>query len=113
MTTTLPAPSDRQGAENQWAVEAHGMTKRFGENIAVNEVELLVPLGCALRRGVLALVAIGLPPGFSGRPPVVTVAVPGVGTTGPTGAGRAGNGKSATTMTCAGVHSPELSGAIV
>src|ERR1700691_852068 len=32
---------------DQWAVETHGLTKRFGENIAVNDVELLVPRGCA------------------------------------------------------------------
>ena len=30
-----------------WAVETHGLTKRFGENVAVNGVELLVPRGCA------------------------------------------------------------------
>ena len=35
-----PAPSE-------WAVETHGLTKRFGPNIAVNGVELLVPRGCA------------------------------------------------------------------
>jgi len=28
-------------------VETHGLTKRFGENVAVNNVELLVPRGCA------------------------------------------------------------------
>jgi ABC-2 type transport system ATP-binding protein len=28
-------------------VETHGLTKRFGQNIAVNGVELLVPRGCA------------------------------------------------------------------
>jgi ABC-2 type transport system ATP-binding protein len=28
-------------------VETHGLTKRFGDNIAVNDVELLVPRGCA------------------------------------------------------------------
>jgi len=44
---TLSAPSDKQAAENQWAVETHGLTKRFGENVAVNGVELLVPRGCA------------------------------------------------------------------
>jgi ABC-2 type transport system ATP-binding protein len=33
--------------ETEWAVETHGLTKRFGENIAVNDVELLVPRGCA------------------------------------------------------------------
>jgi ABC-2 type transport system ATP-binding protein len=37
----------RRDSESQWAVETHGLTKRFGENIAVNDVELLVPRGCA------------------------------------------------------------------
>ena len=32
---------------DEWAVETHGLTKRFGEDIAVNDVELLVPRGCA------------------------------------------------------------------
>jgi ABC-2 type transport system ATP-binding protein len=40
--TKVSADSDRQ-----WAVETHGLTKRFGDNIAVNDVELLVPRGCA------------------------------------------------------------------
>jgi ABC-2 type transport system ATP-binding protein len=31
----------------RWAVETHGLTKRFGANVAVNEVELLVPTGSA------------------------------------------------------------------
>ncbi len=44
---TLPARSDDLGAKSHWAVETHGLTKRFGENIAVNDVELLVPRGCA------------------------------------------------------------------
>ena len=30
-----------------WAVETHGLTKHFGPNIAVNNVELRVPRGCA------------------------------------------------------------------
>src|ERR1700692_3913281 len=47
MTTTLPVPSDTQAADSQWAVETHGLTKRFGDNVAVNDVELLVPRGCA------------------------------------------------------------------
>jgi ABC-2 type transport system ATP-binding protein len=47
MTTTLPVPSDTQGTESQWAVETHGLTKRFGDNVAVNGVELLVPRGSA------------------------------------------------------------------
>jgi ABC-2 type transport system ATP-binding protein len=48
MTTTTLASSPRVAAgDGQWAVETHGLTKRFGENIAVNDVELLVPRGCA------------------------------------------------------------------
>src|ERR1700724_1820650 len=46
-TTLLPAPSHEQSAESEWAVETHGLTKRFGDNVAVNGVELLVPRGCA------------------------------------------------------------------
>ncbi len=34
-------------ATGPWAVETHGLTKRFGENLAVDDVELLVPRGCA------------------------------------------------------------------
>jgi ABC-2 type transport system ATP-binding protein len=33
--------------DDGWAVETHGLTKRFGTNVAVNEVELRVPRGCA------------------------------------------------------------------
>ena len=46
-TATLPEARPMTGGESQWAVETHGLTKRFGENIAVNDVELLVPRGCA------------------------------------------------------------------
>ena len=46
-TTTLPTPSLEHAAESHWAVETHGLTKRFGENVAVNGVELLIPRGCA------------------------------------------------------------------
>jgi ABC-2 type transport system ATP-binding protein len=37
----------QDAAEREWAVEAHGLTKRFGANVAVNNVELRVPRGCA------------------------------------------------------------------
>jgi ABC-2 type transport system ATP-binding protein len=47
MTTTLPFLSHEQSTESEWAVETHGLTKRFGDNVAVNGVELLVPRGCA------------------------------------------------------------------
>jgi ABC-2 type transport system ATP-binding protein len=45
-TTVDPAATSR-GDQRQWAVETHGLTKRFKDNVAVNEVELLVPRGCA------------------------------------------------------------------
>jgi ABC-2 type transport system ATP-binding protein len=48
MTITTLTSSPRVAADSgQWAVETHGLTKRFGENVAVNDVELLVPRGCA------------------------------------------------------------------
>ncbi|HWD50773.1 MAG TPA: ABC transporter ATP-binding protein [Acidimicrobiales bacterium] len=46
-TTTDPDAIDRRAADSGWAVETHGLTKRFGENVAVNGVELLVPRGSA------------------------------------------------------------------
>jgi len=46
-TTTLPVLFDSSGTKSPWAVETHGLTKRFGDNVAVNGVELLVPRGCA------------------------------------------------------------------
>ena len=48
---TKPVPvtgtAAKPAAESPWAVETHGLTKRFGDNVAVNGVELLVPRGCA------------------------------------------------------------------
>jgi ABC-2 type transport system ATP-binding protein len=35
------------GSAGRWAVETHGLTKRFGANAAVDNVELLVPRGSA------------------------------------------------------------------
>jgi ABC-2 type transport system ATP-binding protein len=46
-TATLANSPPAVGGDGQWAVETHGLTKRFGENIAVNDVELLVPRGSA------------------------------------------------------------------
>ena len=37
----------RRARAGEWAVETHGLTKRFGENVAVDGVELRVPRGCA------------------------------------------------------------------
>jgi ABC-2 type transport system ATP-binding protein len=41
-----PAVSPGRPASG-WAVETHGLTKRFGSNVAVDDVELLVPRGSA------------------------------------------------------------------
>jgi ABC-2 type transport system ATP-binding protein len=46
VTTAEPVDTWREG-EGQWAVETHGLTKRFKDNVAVDGVELLVPRGCA------------------------------------------------------------------
>ena len=46
-TTTLASSPPAPVGDSQWAVETHGLTKRFGDNVAVNDVELLVPRGCA------------------------------------------------------------------
>src|ERR1035438_183863 len=46
-SSTLPTLSHNQAVESHWAVETHGLTKRFGDNVAVNGVELLIPRGCA------------------------------------------------------------------
>jgi hypothetical protein len=39
-TPALPAISDRQAADRSWAVETHGLTKKFGPNTTGNGVEL-------------------------------------------------------------------------
>jgi ABC-2 type transport system ATP-binding protein len=44
--TPRPAISFERPADG-WAVETHGLTKRFGATVAVNDVELLVPRGVA------------------------------------------------------------------
>ena len=46
-TAALSQPSGQATGDSPWAVETHGLVKRFGENAAVNGVELLVPRGCA------------------------------------------------------------------
>jgi ABC-2 type transport system ATP-binding protein len=47
LTTTADKDTASREGESQWAVETHGLTKRFKDNIAVDGVELLVPRGCA------------------------------------------------------------------
>ncbi len=46
-TTTLSYSPENRTAGSEWAVETHGLTKRFGATVAVNGVELLIPRGCA------------------------------------------------------------------
>jgi ABC-2 type transport system ATP-binding protein len=43
----MTAVSTGMAGECRWAVETHGLTKRFGAKTAVNGVELLVPRGSA------------------------------------------------------------------
>ncbi len=47
MTSTLTTEPNERSDESTWAVETHGLTKRFNDNVAVDGVELLVPRGCA------------------------------------------------------------------
>jgi ABC-2 type transport system ATP-binding protein len=46
-TSTVDRGATSTAAESPWAVETHGLTKRFKDNVAVDGVELLVPRGCA------------------------------------------------------------------
>ncbi len=46
MATTL-AVTDEHAAQSGYAVETHDLKKKFGSNVAVDSVELLVPRGCA------------------------------------------------------------------
>jgi hypothetical protein len=51
-TTISPARTPRAAVSLErppggWAVETHGLTKRFGATVAVDDVELLVPRGSA------------------------------------------------------------------
>ncbi len=46
-TATLANSPPGVGGDGHWAVETHGLTKRFGDNVAVDNVELLVPRGSA------------------------------------------------------------------
>jgi ABC-2 type transport system ATP-binding protein len=48
MSVAVSTPVERKHrTDPQWAVETHGLVKRFDNNVAVNGVELLVPRGCA------------------------------------------------------------------
>ena len=47
IATAVPGAPGKLAAQSRWAVETHGLTKRFGAKTAVNGVELLVPRGSA------------------------------------------------------------------
>ena len=47
MTNTVTTLTPAVTAQSPWAVETHGLTKKFGGRTAVNGVDLLVPRGCA------------------------------------------------------------------
>jgi ABC-2 type transport system ATP-binding protein len=75
-----PAP-DRDRA---WAVEVHGLTKRFGARTAVDNVDLLVPRGCAFGylgpngagKTTLIRVLLGLTRADSGTMALLGIPVP-------------------------------------
>jgi ABC-2 type transport system ATP-binding protein len=68
-----------------WAVEAHGLTKRFGTNVAVDDVDLQVPRGCAFGylgpngagKTTLIRTLLGLTHADSGTMALLGVPVPG------------------------------------
>jgi ABC-2 type transport system ATP-binding protein len=45
--TAVDETSTGEARESVWAVEAHNLTKRFGDNVALDGVDLKVPRGCA------------------------------------------------------------------
>jgi ABC-2 type transport system ATP-binding protein len=47
MTAVMHPAPPRPADDSSWAVQTHGLTKRFGANVAVNGVDLLIPRGCA------------------------------------------------------------------
>ena len=83
-TATLANSPPVSGGDGQWAVETHGLTKRFGDNVAVDDVELLVPRGCAFGylgpngagKTTLIRVLLGLTRADSGTMSLLGYAVP-------------------------------------
>jgi ABC-2 type transport system ATP-binding protein len=82
--TTTATKSGGANPDQQWAVETHGLVKRFGENTAVNGVELLVPRGCAFGylgpngagKTTLIRVLLGLTPADAGTMSLLGYPVP-------------------------------------
>jgi ABC-type multidrug transport system ATPase subunit len=91
--TTISAPDERRGPHSgrtgphpagDWAVEAHGLTKRFGTRAAVDTVDLLVPRGSAFGclgpngagKTTLIRVLLGLTRADSGTMSLLGVPIP-------------------------------------
>jgi ABC-2 type transport system ATP-binding protein len=76
-----PAPH----AAGEWAVEVHGLTKRFGAQVAVDNVDLLVPRGSAFGylgpngagKTTLIRILLGLTKADSGTMSLLGIPVPG------------------------------------
>jgi ABC-2 type transport system ATP-binding protein len=72
------------GQDGDWAVEVHGLTKRFGARAAVDDVDLRVPRGCAFGylgpngagKTTLIRVLLGLTRADSGTMSLLGVPVP-------------------------------------
>ena len=87
-TTSLANSPPLAGDGSPWAVETHGLTKRFGENVAVDDVELLVPRGCAFGylgpngagKTTLIRVLLGLTHADAGTMSLLGTASPGTAT---------------------------------
>jgi ABC-2 type transport system ATP-binding protein len=86
MLTNHAVPADRAADQNEgWAIEAHGLTKRFGTRTAVDRVDLLVPRGCAFGylgpngagKTTLIRVLLGLTRADSGTISLLGLPVPG------------------------------------
>ncbi len=79
-----PTASPRGHGPDGWAIETHGLTKWFGANAAVDEVELLVPRGSAFGylgpngacKTTLIRVLLGLTRADSGTMSLLGVPVP-------------------------------------
>ena len=103
MSTRKEAHRD---SEAQWAVETHGLTKRFGENAAVNGVELLIPRGCAFGylgpngagKTTLIRVLLGLTHADAGTMRLLGHSVPGIAPPPWPGSGRSSTSPGSTAI---------------
>ncbi len=81
---TVGDVASSRAADSHWAVETHGLTKRFQDNVAVDGVELLVPRGCAFGylgpngagKTTLIRVLLGLTPADAGTMSLLGYPVP-------------------------------------